>query len=223
MRLNTLLKLLAAPALALLMACGGAATGPGPQAAPSSVGFAYTDPQGGDWTLVRNASSTDTHLILDLVGPTGTKFRGVGFNLKSDGSVTYGHMGAGGYVRDTGVFHLQSTYANYPVEPVLLAGGVKGDGKLLTVGIFQKDRYWPSVSVNKPVCQISIDFDATKTASLPPGTKIPLAITKAKAIPSYIGTMPADPSDLNGYGSVMANFNSSLVPVQISVGTLVTK
>lgn len=222
MRLNPSL-LTAGLALALLAACGGASTGAGPAAPPASSGLVYTDPQGSDWTLVRNAASTDTHLVLDLVGPATGKFRGVGFNLLSDGSVTYGRMGTAGYIRDTGVFKLQSTYANYPVEPVLLAGGVKQDGKLLSVGIFQKDRYWPSVAVNKAVCQIALDFDAAKTAALPPGTKIPLTITKAKAIPSYIGTMPADPSDLNGYGSVMANYNSSLVPVQITVGTLATK
>ncbi|HJV21161.1 MAG TPA: hypothetical protein VJ570_00635 [Holophagaceae bacterium] len=223
MRLNTFLHLLAAPALALLMACGGAATGPGPQLPPASAGLVYENPKSGDWTLQRNAASTDTHLVLDLVGPATGKFRGVGFNLKSDGSVAYGRLSSAGYIRDTGVFKLQSTYANYPVEPVLLAGGVKQDGKLLTVGIFQKDRYWPSVAVNKPVCQIAIDFDATKTAVLAPGTQIPLTITKAMAIPSYIGSMPADPSDLNGYGSVIAYYNTSLVPVQITVGTLTTK
>lgn len=217
--------LLSSTALALFMACGGAATGPGPQLPPASTGLAYENPKAGDWTLVKNAASTDTHLILDLVGPATGKFRGVGFNLLSDGTVTYARMGSAGYIRDTGVFKLQSTYANYPVEPVLLAGGLKQDGKLLTVGIFQKDRYWPSVAVNKPVCQIAMDFDATKTAALAPGTAVPLTITKAKAIPSYIGAMPATPSesDINVWASVINNYNTSLVPVQISVGTLTTK
>lgn len=217
--------LLASLAVALTLACGGAATGPGPELPPASAGLVYEDPSGSEWNLVRNAASTDTHLILDLVGPSGTKFRGVGFNLLSDGSVAYARMGAAGYVRDTGVFKLQSTYANYPVEPVLLAGGLKQDGKLLTVGIYQKDRYWPSVQVNKPVAQIAIDFDPAKTAALTPGTVIPLRITKAKALPSYIGTMPADPSDgsFSNWASVLYAYNSSIVPVQIAVGTLKTK
>jgi hypothetical protein len=221
--LNTLKILAAGSVLALLAACGGAGAAPGAIPPPSSKGLAYTDPKGGDWSLVRNAASTGTHLVLDLVGPATGKFRGVGFNLLSDGNAAFAKLSDAGYVATTGVFKLQSTYANYAVEPVAMAGGVKQDGKLLTVGVFQKDRYWPAVAVNKPVLQIAIDFDAVKTAALPPGTAIPLTITKAKAIPSYIGDAPADPTDLNQWISAAVYYNQSIVPVQVAVGTLVTQ
>ena len=126
MRMSTICQsLIAAAALALLLACGGSSAGPGPAVQPTSAGLVYQNPTGSHWALVRNAASTDTHLILDLVGPANTKGRGVGFNLLTDGSVNFAKLGAAGYIRDTGVFQLQSTFANYPVEPVLLAGGVK--------------------------------------------------------------------------------------------------
>jgi hypothetical protein len=225
MRMRTICQsFLPGAALVLLLACGGASTAPGPQSAPTSAGLVYQDPKGSGWRLLKNASSTDSHLILDMVGPTGTKGRGIGFNLLSDGTIAFAKLSAAGYVRDTGVFKLQSTFTNYPVEPMLLAGGVKKNGTLLTVGIFQKDRYWPAQAVDQPVCQIAIDFDATKTTALPPGTVIPLAITKAKAIPDYIGDMPTDPTSTNAdWNSVVAQYSTSLIPVQISVGTLTTK
>ncbi|GLH74547.1 hypothetical protein GETHLI_30490 [Geothrix limicola] len=225
MRMRTICQsFLPAASLVLLLACGGAATAPGPQAAPASSGFTYQDPSGSGWILQKNLASSDTHLILDVIGPVGTKGRGIGFNLQSDGTVAFAKLSAAGYVRDTGVFKLQSTFANYPVEPTLLAGGVKKNGTLLTVGIFQKDRYWPAQDLGQAVCQIAIDFDPAKTAALPPGTVIPLTITKAKAIPAFIGDMPADPTDPNAdWNSVAYYYSASLVPVQISVGTLTTK
>jgi len=211
------------PVLLLALACGGASTSPGPAPAPVSVGLAYVNPAGAGWNLVRDdAASSDTHLVLNLVGPAGTYGRGVGFNLQSDGKVVFARLGAAGYIQDTGVFKLQSTFANYPVEPVLLAGGLKKNGTLLTAGIFQKDRYQPSQPLGKPVCQIAVDFDPVATGALAPGTAIALAVTKAKAIPDYIGDMPTDATNPD-WSSVASNYAASLVPVQISVGTLKTK
>ena len=225
MNLRTLLpSLIPALGLLLLTACGGAGTTPGVQTAKASVGLVYTSPTGLGWNLVKNAASSDTHLILDIVGPAGTKGRGVGFNLQSDGNINFAKLGTAGYILDTGVFKLQSTFANYAVEPVLLGGGVKNGGTLLTVGIFQKDRFQPAQPLGQPVAQIAIDFDAARTAALAPGTVLPLTITKAKAIPEFIGTLPADVTSVNSdWSSVVQSFPASLVPVQITVGTLTTK
>lgn len=225
MNLRTLRHtLIPAAALALFMACGGASSGPKPKPSGSS-GLAYVNPKGASWNLVQNpGASTDTHLVLDLLGPSGQKGRGIGFNLKSDGSIAFSRLGAAGYVNDLGVFQLHSTFANYPVEPVLLNGGLKQNGTLLTVGVFQKDRYQPAQDLGQAVCQIAIDFDPAVTAALKPGTPITLTITKAKAIPSDIGAMPADPADPNAdWSSVYYAYATSLVPAQISVGTLTTK
>lgn len=214
-------------ALALLAGCGGSVSAPGPdvKATPVSQGFTYTDPTGTGYALVRNGASTDTHLVLDLVGPAGENGRGVGFNLQSDGSVQFSRFGNGIYVKDLGVFTLSTYfYGAYTSEPVLVNGGVKKNGTLLTVGVFQKDRYLDAKALGRPLLQIALDFDNGKTGALPPGTAIPLAITKAKAIPSYIGTPPADPTDPNAdWNSVVAYYNASLVPVTIAVGSLVTK
>lgn len=225
MTLRTLRKsFLPAVALALAVACGGGKTaGPGP-VPTGSTGLVYKDPTGGLWNLVKNASSTRTHVVLDLVGPAGLKARGIGFNLQSDGTAPFSKLTSAGYVQDLGVFKLQSTFANYPVEPTLLAGGVKKNGTLLTVGDFQKDRTWPAQAMGQPVLQIAFDFDPVKTAALPPGTVLPLAITKAKYVPDDIGTMPADPASATAdWSSVYYAFSASIVPAQISVGTLTTE
>lgn len=217
---------LPALALTLLVACGGGQTsGPGPQAPGNvSTGLSYAAPTAVGWSLVKNAASTDTHLVLDLVGPSGLKARGIGFNLQSDGTVAFSKLSAAGYVRDLGIFKLQSTFANFSAEPTLLGGGVKKGGTVLTVGAFQKDRYWPAQKVDQPVLQIALDFDAVKTAALAPGTVIPLAIIKAKYVPDDIGTMPADPTSASAdWSSVYYAFRSSILPAQISVGTLTTK
>lgn len=223
---RTLLHLLI-PAAALLLglACGGARMGPGPVVAPASTGLVYKNPDSGGWALIRNAGSSDTRLILDLVGPSGQKGRGVGFNLQTDGTVNFGRLGAAGYIADAGVFKLQSYQPNYfPSEPTLLAGGVKQNGTLLTAGIFQKDRYWPAQKLDQPLCQIAIEFDAVHTAALAPGTAIPLTITKARAIPDKIGVPPADPTDPNAdWSSVYYAYGTSIQNVQIAVGTLTTK
>ena len=215
---------LPALALSLLVACGGGQTAaPGPQS-NLSTGLTYQDPSGSGWTLVRNASSSDTHLVLDLVGPSGLKARGIGFNLLSDGTVPFSKLSSAGYVHDLGVFKLQSTFTNFSAEPVLLGGGVKKGGTLLTVGIFQKDRNWPAQKVDQPVVQIALDFDAARTAALPKGTVIPMTIVKAKYVPDDIGTMPADPTSASAdWSSVYYAFRTSVLPAQISVGTLTTK
>jgi hypothetical protein len=220
--------LLPAMTLAVLVGCGGAATAPGADVvvAPVSKGMVYSDPTGSlGYTLVRDASSTDNHLVLNLVGPDGQKGRGVGFNLQSDGSIAFAKFNNGIYVRDLGVFQLSTYYYGaYTSEPVLVNGGVKQNGTLLTVGVFQKDRYLTSKVLSQPLLQIAIDFDTIKTAALAPGTRIPLSITKAKAIPAFIGVPPMDPTDPQAdWSSVVAYYNASLVPVDIAVGTLVTK
>ena len=73
----------------LFAACGGG--GGGSSTPPPSGGspqpatrLVYTDPTTSDYRFVRNSSSTDTHLILDLLGPTGTRARGMSFYLNAD-------------------------------------------------------------------------------------------------------------------------------------------
>jgi hypothetical protein len=207
-------------------ACGGGYTAPAvetPVTPAAAAGLTYTNPQTDGWALVKDASSTATHLVLNLVGPAGLKARGVGFNLSSDGSVTFHRFTDGNYVKDTGVFQLKlaapnlytTTYPNF-YEPTLLVGGTKKGGKLLTVGIYQKDRNQSAQALTASLCQVGIDFDATATGALPAGTTIPLKLIRARIIPEDIGTVPASTS--NNWTDVLNKFR--MEDIQIAVGTL---
>ena len=210
-------------------ACGGGYTAPaGPSAATTTpaTGLVYTNPAASGWALVQDASSTPTHLVLNLVGPVGLKARGVGFNLASDGSVKFHRFADGNYLKDTGVFQLKlappnlysTTYPNF-YEPVLLVGGTKNAGKLLTVGLFQKDRAQAAQALTVPLCQIGIDFDATSTGILTAGTAIPLSLVRARIIPEDIGVIPTGAN--NDWTDVLNKFR--LEDIQIAIGTLKTE
>jgi hypothetical protein len=185
--------------------------------------LAYTDPTTTGWALVKDASTTPSHLVLNLIGPSSLKARGVGFNLASNGSITFHKFADGAYVKDTGVFQLKLTTPNlytttYPTfyEPTLVAGGVKNGGKLLTVGIYQKDRAQAAQSLTAPLCQIGIDFDATATSALPSGTVIPLNLVRARIIPEDIGAVPSSYS--GSWTDVLNKFR--MEDIQIAVGSL---
>jgi len=210
-------------------ACGGGYTAPPVEvsATPASAtGLTYSNPQTDGWALVKDASSTATHLVLNLVGPADLKARGVGFNLSTDGSVTFHRFTDGNHVKDTGVFQLKLTTPNlytttYPnfYEPTLLVGGTKNGGKLLTVGIYQKDRNQSAQSLTAPLCQVGIDFDATATGALAAGTVIPLNMVRARIIPEDIGIVPTGTS--TNWTDVLNKFR--MEDIQIAVGTLKTQ
>lgn len=246
--LNLFGRVLPVALVAVLGACGGsnsvntppipAGTLPPPQPPPTqpppteppppttSSGLAYTDPQGTGWRLVKNASSTATHLVLDLVGPTDQKGRGVGFNLRSDGSVKFARFANGTYVNDLGVFALGnktgplSMGGGLATQDVFLAvGGVKEDGKLLTVGVYQKDRRHSAQKLGVPLYQVAIDFDEEHAGPLAPGTSLPLTLVRARSIPEDIGENP----DSKTFDMFTVYDKYRIDDVSIAVGTLVTQ
>lgn len=189
--------------LGAILACGGGSGG-GSTAAPASPAksFAYTDPAGTGWRLVKDASSTPTRIVLNLVGPAGLMTRGAGFNLVAPTGVRFGTFPAADPVpdigvpdfpiRDTGVYELKNTdNTGDPLEPVLLGGGVK-PGNLLTVGIFQKDRRASAKDSGQPLCQIALELDPA--AKLSAGESLPLKVVKAKYIAEDIGAFSATPT-----------------------------
>ncbi|HJW71362.1 MAG TPA: hypothetical protein VJ486_00785 [Geothrix sp.] len=195
------------PALLILplfmVACGGGHDS-APAAAPAApaTGIAYTNPTGSGWRLVKDAASTPTRLLLNLLGPTGLKTRGAGFNLVAPSGITFGNFTESGFpIKDMGTYELWNTDpwpgdgsvtpGSDPLEPKLLAGGVKA-GNLLTVGIFQKDRRATAKESGRPLCQIALEFDPA--SPLKAGDPIPLSITKAKHMAEDIGAFAVSPT-----------------------------
>jgi len=191
MRIRSLSLLLSGLVLGLSLACGGSSSStPSTAVSPApAAGLTYTNPTGTSWRLVKDASSTSTRVVLNLVGPSGLKTRGVGFNLQAPAAVKFGAFANGLAINEGGVYQLQSAGSVDPSEPIALVGGVKA-GNLLTAGIFQKDRNQPAQDSGTTLCQIAVLFDAA--AGLHAGDKLPLQITKAKVIPEDIGTVADD-------------------------------
>jgi hypothetical protein len=156
--------------------------------AAKATGFTYTDPSGTGWRLVKDDSSTATRVVLNLVGPAGLKSRGAGFNLVAPAAVHYARFPETNFpVKDGGVYELKNVAPSGPLdplEPVLLAGGVK-KGNLLTVGAFQKDRRATAKDSGATLLQIALEFRAGD--DLKKGDALPLTITKARYQAEDIG------------------------------------
>jgi hypothetical protein len=207
--------------LGLSLACGGGSTAAPVVPAGPAKGLAYSDPTGTGWRLVKDSSSTPTRLLLNLVGPSGLKTRGAAFNLKAPLSVQFGNFTETTWpIKDLGVYELWNTNpfpydgsvpaGSDPLEPRLLAGGVKA-GNLLTVGIFQKDRRATAKDSGQPLCQIVLEFDAT--AGLKTGDAVPLTITKSKHMAEDIGAFSET-------ATMEMLQKAHLVDMTIAVGTL---
>ncbi len=206
--------------LSLVLACGGANPHASAPAAPAK-GLAYTDPTGTGWRLVKDPASTPTRLLLNLVGPTGLKTRGAGFNLKAPAGVQFGNFTETSFpIKDLGIYDLWNSnpypydgsvaVGSDPLEPRLLAGGLKA-GNVLTVGDFQKDRRATAKDSGRALFQIALEFDAS--AALKDGDALTLTIAKSKFIAEDIGAFS---------GSLTAEIRQKSVmqDMTISVGTL---
>lgn len=203
--------------LALLAACGGG----GSDEVNSSSGHAatslsYTDPAGTGWRLVKQEGSTSKRIVLGLVGPADTKSRGVGFNLSVGRGARFGTFSEGVYAVDTGVFQLKGSnpnfesYAGTAADPVLFASRLKGE-RMLTTGIFQKDRTYAAKSLVKPVVQIVVELDSVSVPTQ--GRPVDLAVVKARTIPDDIGGM-------NFTVDMETLAKAKMADIDIAVGTL---
>jgi hypothetical protein len=189
MRKHALALALCGFAVSSYLGCGGSSvstTPPPPPPPPAQAqGLAYADPGGSaGWALVKDASSTSSRLVLNVVGPKGLLTRGVGFNIQAPQGVVFDTFTNGLPINDTGVYDLTSATAN-PGDPVALVGALK-PGNVLTVGIYQKGQEKPSKDSGTALCQIALKLDPK--AKLLAGQSLTLKVPKAKVIPDDLGT-----------------------------------
>jgi len=150
-------------ALTLLTACGGS----GGSTATTAGALSYQDPAGTGFRLVRNTASTDKHLVLDLLGPSGTQGKGIAFFLQADDAkVSWVHpAGVGsGHVAGGIVFPLGTA-------PQFAADKVQSG--MLQVGCFQKGGTAATLG-SAAILSVALDLKdnvAKGAVSLAPGAK----------------------------------------------------
>jgi len=213
--LRPLSLLLSGLVLTLAVACGGGSdtSTPAPAPAPSAAtGLTYTDPAGTGWRLVKDATSTGNKLVLNLVGPSGAKTRGVGFNLSAPSTVKFLAFSNGLPIQDLGVYQLRRVGSTDPSEPLAMTGGVKL-GNILSVGIYQKDRDQGAKDSGAALCQIALALDTTKAPTT--GTVLGLTVLKAKVVPEDIGLTSDDLWTLDQ--------KMRMADIPVAVGTLSAK
>lgn len=204
-------SLVAACLLALVpIGCGGGSSAAIVPPAPAT-GLAYTDPSGSGWRLVKDPSSTNTRIVLALVGPAGTPSRGVGFNLQAPPSLAFQTFADGRFLEDAGRYELLSA-ADDPTEPVAMVGGVK-PGNVLSVGLYQKDRAKSAKDSGAPLCRVALSL--VQPTARAAGERLDLSVLKAAIIPSDIGAVTDDAGTLDR--------KLRMAPITVAVGTLSTR
>lgn len=182
-------------ALAGLMACSGGGNNNPPVTPPPAKTIAdrldYVNPASGTYTLVRDASSTSTHLVLNLMGPAGAQGTGVGFYLSADsGKVTWSKpSGSDSILAHNGIFDLGAS-------PQLAIAKATGDQ--IQVGFYQKGTTKPAVTFTASTVLASVAVD------LKPNV-VPLGAVAFSAIANK---------------AVLTNGSAAPAPIVISVGTL---
>lgn len=191
--MNKLFSGSAALALTGLLACGGGGSNPPPPPPAAKTGLAYTDPTTGTYKLVKNASSSGSHLILDLMGPSTGTAMGVTITLSTDTTrVTWVDIPDGG---TTAALMKNGTQFNLgPGTPIQKA---KATGNLLQATVAQKNPT-AGASLNGALLQVALDLKPN--LGLTPGTAITLAADTAKC------------QVLDGTGAIST--------ITVSVGTL---
>ena len=208
---------------ATLAGCGGGgdSTPPAPPPPPvvAPTHLSYADPTSTGWRLVKDATSTDTRIVLNLVGPAGTQTRGVGFNLKKGMGLAFSKFPSGAYALDTGVFQLKGTdttiapYAGTAADPVLFVSAPLKSGDVLSTGIFQKDRNVVPKDSAAPLVQVAV--------TLGDFTKLDLATVNASADPYGVHVVKARlvPADIGGWTSPDAELIAKAKMQDITIDT----
>ena len=165
--MKTMLKSGSFLVLASLLACGGgggSSTSGGSTSSNKAAKIAYTNPTpaAGQWALMKDAASTDTHLVLDLVSPAdAVSGFGVGFTINAPTSMTWSK------VTGTDATLIQNTAYTLGGPSPQLIKGVSKTGNLIA-GVYQKGLATAAVAHPGTVAKIALDLSsgAAKTASV---------------------------------------------------------
>jgi len=162
--LNFTTATLASIGLFTLLACGGSGGGSAP--ATSAAVLDYTDPADGTYTLEKDASSTGTHLVLNLMGPDGV-LSGVGFYLSADTTkVTWANV--------SGSAKIASATFTTPV----VAAKVVGDQ--LQGGVYQKGSGVAPITASPTTVLATVALDLK--AGVPVDSVIALSAINGKCV-----------------------------------------
>lgn len=139
-------------ALATIGACSGGSSNPPNNPPATATRLDYTDPTSGTYRLVKGATSTPAHLVLDLMGPAGTLATGVGFILSADSSkVAWSNPAS----TDTILAH--NSLFDLGTAPQLAVA--KSSGNQLQVGFYQKGTTKPVVTLTAASILASVAVD----------------------------------------------------------------
>lgn len=153
--------------IAALVGCGGGGGGsaPPPPAAVSTLVYtAPTSVGAAEFQWVKNATkSTASHLVLDLIGPTGVSGRGVGFYLSADANkVTWSK------VDPTDAELVRNEAFTLGSGSLLLKAKFAGDQ--LQAGVYQKDPAAAAKPFGASTVLVSVALDMKPGAATGPVT-----------------------------------------------------
>jgi len=159
---------LAGLTLLALAACSGGGPGGNP-VPPKTIAdtLTYTAPTGSGLLLLRDASSTSSRLVLNVVGPASTSLSGVAFYLSADQTkVTWSNVGSDKVAEPSPAF-----FSNTLVK-------TKVSGDVLQAGIFQKGTTAPVTTGSSTVlARVALDLKS----NIPVGTTISLSAPSGKS------------------------------------------
>ncbi len=191
--MTSMKKLLTASSLlavAGLVACGGGGGGSSPAPTPTATALTYTDPTSGTYLLKKDAASSGSHLVLDLVGPTAGTASGVTLTLNADTSkVAWTNVAstdpANTLVQNGAQFSLGTG------TPILLARTYGSTTLMATVA--QKGLTVTPASLNGVLLKVALDLKPN--LGLAQGTTISLSAdgTKSLVLDGTKGSAPIGP------------------------------
>lgn len=133
--------------LACLTACGGNGSSNTPGA---TSGLSYVNPTTTGYRLVLDAASTPSHLLLDLVGPSGAQIQGGTLNLNVDTTkATWANPGG------SDPYLLPGTALSLGTGTPLLKS--KLAGPVLEAGLFQKGAASPATLGQQAIFTVALN------------------------------------------------------------------